>query len=72
MFLRRRCAGHGSLRKITPTRAAFARPGPGAIPFPDVVARMQPSDSLIPIGLGYGRPLPSAYLPSRALVLCRT
>ena len=61
MIRRRRSAGHGSLRTITPTRAAFARPGPGGYPFPGVIARMQPSDSLIPIGLGSGRPLPSAY-----------
>src|SRR5215813_12114657 len=40
--------GHGSLLKITSTRAAFARPGPGVTPFPDVLARMQPSDSLPP------------------------
>ena len=40
--------GHGSLPKFTPTRAAFARPGPGVTPFPDVVAPMQPSDSLPP------------------------
>jgi hypothetical protein len=33
---------------FTPTRAAFARPGPGVTPFPDVVAPMQPSDSLPP------------------------
>ena len=35
-------------------------------PFPGVIARMQPSDSLIPIGLGSGRPLPSAYPSARA------
>ena len=29
-------------------RAAFARPGPGARPFPEVSARMQPSDSPAP------------------------
>ena len=34
--------------------------------FPGVIARMQPSDSLIPIGLGSGRPLPSAYPGARA------
>src|SRR5262249_50633822 len=38
----------GSLLKITSTRAAFARPGPGVTPFPDVNAPMQPSDSLPP------------------------
>ena len=43
MIRRRRSAGHGSLRTITPTRAAFARPGPGGYPFPGVIARMQPS-----------------------------
>ena len=66
MIRRRRSAGHGSFRTITPTRAAFARPGPGGYPFPGVIARMQPSDSLIPIGLGSGRPLPSAYPGARA------
>ena len=66
MIRRRRSAGHGSLRTITPTRTAFARPGPGGSPFPGVIARMQPSDSLIPIGLGSGRPLPSAYPGARA------
>ena len=66
MIRRRRSAGHGSLRTTTPTRAAFARPGPGGYPFPGVIARMQPSDSLIPIGLGSGRPLPSAYPGARA------
>ena len=66
MIRRRRSAGHGSLRTITPTRAAFARPGPGGSPFPGVIARMQPSDTLIPIGLGSGRPLPSAYPGARA------
>jgi hypothetical protein len=40
--------GHGSLPKFTPTRAAFARPGPGVPPFPDVIAPMPPSDSLPP------------------------
>jgi len=29
-------------------RAAFARPGPGATPFPGVPATLQPSDSLSP------------------------
>ena len=66
MTFRRQRTGHGALRKITPTRAAFARPGPGTIPFPDVKARMQPSDSLIAIGLGSGHPLPSAYLVAGA------
>ena len=66
MIRRRRSAGHGSLRTITPPRAAFARPGPGGYPFPGVIARMQPSDSLIPIGRGSGRPLPSAYPGARA------
>jgi len=66
MLVRRRCAGHGSLRKFTPTRAAFARPGPGAFPFPGFTARMQPSDSLALIGLGSGRPSPSAYLGANA------
>src|SRR5262245_37197062 len=40
--------GHGSLLKITSTRAACARPGPGITPFPDVNAPMPPSDSLPP------------------------
>ena len=59
-------AGHGSLRKLTPPRAAFARPGPGANPFPDVLARMQPSDSRPPVGRGSGRPWPVAYPVPRA------
>ena len=63
---RRQRAGHGSLRKLTPTRAAFARPGPGANPFPDVLARMQPSDSRPPVGRGSGRPWPVAYPVPRA------
>ena len=58
--------------KITPTRAAFARSGPGACPFPDVIARMQPSDSLAPFGLGYGLPLPSAYLVTGAYSVPRS
>ena len=45
---------------------AFARPGPGANPFPDVLARMQPSDSLPPVGRGAGRPWPVAYPVPRA------
>ncbi len=46
--MQRQGVEHGSLQKLTPTRAAFARPGPGTTLFPDVVARMQPSDSLPP------------------------
>lgn len=38
------------------TRAAFARSGPGTTPFPDVDARMLPSDSLASIGRGFGSP----------------
>ena len=37
----------GSLLKFTSTRAAFARPVPGATPFPDVHAPTRPSDSLM-------------------------
>ena len=66
MSPRRQRAGHGSLRTLTPTRAAFARPGPGANPFPDVLARMQPSDSRPPVGRGSGRPWPVAYPVPRA------
>src|SRR5262245_45916707 len=40
--------GHGALLKVTSTRAAFARLGPGGTLFPNVHARMQPSDSLPP------------------------
>ena len=39
---------------------------PGANPFPDVLARMQPSDSLPPVGRGSGRPWPVAYPVPRA------
>ena len=55
-----------SLLKLISTRAAFARPGPGATPFPDVNARIRPSDSLVPIDCGYGLPLPSVYLGADA------
>ena len=51
--------------KITSTRAAFARPGPGVIPFPDVVAPMQPSDSLPPSATT-PVPLAAAYLDADA------
>ena len=47
---------------LNSTRAAFARPGPGAAPFPDVKARTQPSDSLAPVDRDSGLPLPSVYL----------
>ena len=47
--------------RLTPTRAAFARPGPHATAFPDVNAPMQPSDSLVPVGRRSGRPSPAAY-----------
>src|SRR4029077_17342061 len=51
-------------KKIPPTRAAFARPGPGVTLFPDVPARMQPSDSLPPSATA---PVPLA----RGLPRCR-
>ena len=47
--------------RLTPARAAFARPGPHATAFPDVNALMQPSDSLVPVGRRSGRPSPAAY-----------
>ena len=47
--------------RLTPTRAAFARPGPHATAFPDVLAPMQPSDSLVPVGRRSGYPSPAAY-----------
>ena len=47
--------------RLTPARAAFARPGPHATAFPDVNALMQPSDSLVPFGRRSGRPSPAAY-----------
>jgi hypothetical protein len=40
--------GHGARLKCTSTRAACARPGPGATPCPGVSARLPPSDSLPP------------------------
>ena len=43
-------------------RVALQEPGPDANPFEGVIARMQPKGALIPVGLGSGRPLPSAYL----------
>jgi hypothetical protein len=59
--VQRQGVGHGSLRKLTPTRAAFARPGPRVSLFPDVFARMPPSDSLppsatAPVPLAHGLP----------------
>ena len=53
--------------KLTPTRAAFAGPGPDDTPFPDVSAPMQPSDSLVPFGRRSGLPLPTAYLGAQVL-----
>ena len=47
--------------RLTPARAAFARPGPHATAFPDVNALLQPSDSLVPVGRRSGRPSPTAY-----------
>ena len=47
--------------RLTPTRAAFARPGPNATPFPDVTAPMQPSDSLVSVGRRSGHPSQAAY-----------
>ena len=52
--------------RLTPTRAAFARPGPHATAFPDVLAPMQPSDSLAPFGRRSGHPSPTAYLGAEA------
>src|SRR5262244_2861782 len=69
--------GHGSLLKFTPTRAAFARPGPSATSFPDVPARMQPSDSLppsatapVPLARGLPRCRRLFYAPGRADDTC--
>ena len=53
--------------RLTPARAAFARPGPHATAFPDVNALMQPSDSLVPVGRRSGRPSPAAYLGAEVL-----
>ena len=53
--------------RLTPARAAFARPGPRATAFPDVNAPMQPSDSLVPFGRRSGRPSPTAYLGAEVL-----
>ena len=52
--------------RLTPARAAFARPGPHATAFPDVNALLQPSDSLVPVGRRSGRPSPAAYLGAEA------
>lgn len=56
--------GHGSLLKFTTTRTAFARPGPGATPFPDVLALTRPSDSLVSFGEQLRSPL-ATRLPQR-------
>ena len=54
--------------RLTPARAAFARPGPHATAFPDVNAPMQPSDSLVPFGRRSGRPSPAAYPGAQVLL----
>ena len=53
--------------RLTPARAAFARPGPHATAFPNVSAPMQPSDSLAPLGRRSGRPSPAAYPGAQGL-----
>ena len=53
--------------RLTPARAAFARPGPHATAFPDVNALMQPSDSLVPVGRRSGRLSPTAYAGAEVL-----
>ena len=53
--------------RLTPARAAFARPGPHATAFPDVNAPMQPSDSLVPFARRSGRPSPAAYPGAQVL-----
>ena len=58
--------------KLTPTRAAFARPGPHATAFPDVNAPMQPSDSLVPVGRRSGRPSQTAYPGAQGLFFTAT
>ena len=58
--------------KLTPTRAAFARPGPHATAFPDVNAPMQPSDSLAPFGRRSGLPSPTTYLGTQGLFFTAT
>ena len=69
MFARRLGVGHGSLLWFTSTRTAFAPPGPGAFPFPDFSAPIRSTDSLVSFGLGYGLPLPLAYLGAGACSL---
>ena len=58
--------------RLTPARAAFARPGPRATAFPDVNAPMQPSDSLAPFGRRSGLPSPSTYLGTQGLFFTAT
>ena len=43
-----------------------------ATPFPDVNARMQPSDSLVPFGRRSGLPSPTTYLGAQALFFAAT
>jgi len=50
------------------TRAAFARPGPDASPFPEVAATLQPSESPAP-SVAAPVPLATAY-HGQTLVLC--
>jgi len=53
-----------------PTRAALCSGGSGCLPFPSVLASMQPSDFPSPFGRGSGYSLPLAYR-HRTLFLCR-
>ena len=57
--------------RLTPARAAFARPGPHATAFPDVNALMQPSDSLVPLGRRSGLSLANGLPRCGGLVLHR-
>src|SRR5215475_11317591 len=60
---------HGSLPKFTPTRAAFARPGPGVTPVP----RRHRSHAALPLPapISHGSGSPCRWLTSlRVLVLC--
>ena len=69
MVLRRRCIGHVSLLKFVSSTGRLCSAGSGRLPFPDVIARMQPSDSLLSFGRGSGCPLPAAYLVAGCLFL---
>ena len=59
--LDRLCSRHGSLSKFRSDTGRLCSAGSGCPPFPDVVARMRPSDSLARVGRRLWFPSPPPY-----------